>query len=192
MVKHLPTITVSALVEIIFQGYNYYVKYGKAWRAKQRALELIFGDWEQAYERLPVMLNAMKAINPRMHFEYLPKEGETRNRRQVFGRAFWALGQSIEAFKHCRPIVSIDGTFLLEKFEGTMLVCIGTDAEDQLVPLAFAIVRKDDTDSWCWFLRLVRQVVIGPGHDVCVISDRHAGILNDVQEEMPGYGQIHH
>ena len=75
MVKHLPTITVSALVEIIFLRYNYYVKYGKAWRAKQRALELIFGDWEQAYERLPVMLNAMKAINPRMHFEYLPKEG---------------------------------------------------------------------------------------------------------------------
>ena len=79
MVKHLPTITVFALVEIIFLRYNYYVKYGKAWRAKQRALELIFGDWEQAYERLPIMLNAMKAINPRMHFEYLPKEGETKN-----------------------------------------------------------------------------------------------------------------
>jgi len=73
-----------------------------------------------------------------------------------------------------------------------MLICIGTDSEDQLVPLSFAIVRKDDTDSWCWFLRLVRQVVIGPGHDVCVISDRHAGILNVVQEEMLGYGQIHH
>jgi hypothetical protein len=39
-------------------------------------------------ERLPVMLNAMKAINPWMHFEYLPKEGEMRNGRQVFGRAF--------------------------------------------------------------------------------------------------------
>ena len=42
------------------------------------------------------------------------------------------------------------------KFEGTMLICIGTDAEDQLVPLAFAIVQKEDTDSWCWFLRLVK------------------------------------
>jgi hypothetical protein len=84
----MPIITVSALVEIIFQRYNYYGKYGKAWRAKQRALELIFGDWEQAYECLPAMLNAMKPINPRMHFEYLPKEGETRNGRQVFGWAF--------------------------------------------------------------------------------------------------------
>jgi len=177
----MPTITVSALVEIIFQRYNYYVKYGKAWRAKQRALEIIFGNWEEAYERLPVMLNAMRAVNPGMHFEYLPKEGETRNGNQVFGRAFWAFGQSIEAFKHCRPVVSIDGTFLTGKFEGIMLICIGTDAEDQLVPLAFAIVRKEDTDSWCWFLRLVRQVVIGLGCDVCVIFDRHVGILNTVE-----------
>jgi hypothetical protein len=30
VVKHFPTITVSALVEIIFLRYNYYVKYGKA------------------------------------------------------------------------------------------------------------------------------------------------------------------
>jgi hypothetical protein len=192
IVKHMPTITVSALVETIFQLYNYYVKYGKAWRAKQRALEIIFGNWEEAYERLPVMLNAMRAVNPGMHFEYLPKEGETRNGSLIFGRAFWVFGQSIEAFKHCRPVISIDGTFLTGKFEGTMLICIGTDAEDQLVPLAFAIVRKEDTDSWCWFLRLVRKHVIGVGRDVCVISDRHAGIMNAVEEEMPGYGQIHH
>jgi hypothetical protein len=101
MVKHLPTIMVSALVDIIFLRYNYYVKYGKAWRAKQRALELIFGDWEQAFECLPVMLNAMKAVNPGMHFEYLPKEGETRNGRQVFGTlsilGFWPEHRSIQA-----------------------------------------------------------------------------------------------
>jgi hypothetical protein len=88
VVKHLPTITVVALVEIIFLRYNYYVNYGKAWRAEQRALEIIFGNWEQVYELLPVMLNAMKAINPGMHYEYLPKEGESRNGSQVFGRAF--------------------------------------------------------------------------------------------------------
>jgi hypothetical protein len=57
-----------------------------------------------------------------------------------------------------------------------MLICIGTYSKDQLVPLSFAIVWKEDIDSWCWFLRLVRQVVFGPGRDVCVISGRHAGI----------------
>ena len=37
--------------------------------------------------------------------------------------------------------------FLQENFEGTMLICIETDSEDQLVPLSFGIVRKEDTDS---------------------------------------------
>jgi hypothetical protein len=71
--------------------------------------------------------------------------------------------------------------FLTGKFEGTMLICIGTNLEDELVPLSFVIVQKEDIDSWYWFFRLVRQVVIGLGHDVCVISDRHVGILNVVQ-----------
>jgi hypothetical protein len=53
--------------------------------------------------------------------------------------------------------------FLIGKFEDTMLICIGTDSEDQLVPLSFAIVWKEDIDSWCWFLRLVGQVVMGRG-----------------------------
>ena len=61
VVKHMPTITVSALVEIIFQRYNYYVKYGKAWRAKQRALEIIFGNWEEAY-----------CNNPEIHTPKIP------------------------------------------------------------------------------------------------------------------------
>jgi hypothetical protein len=42
-------------------------------------------------------------------------------RVQVFGHAFWA-------FKHCRPVMSIDGTFLTERFKGTMLVAIAHDA----------------------------------------------------------------
>jgi hypothetical protein len=41
--------------------------------AKQRALKLIYGDWTEAYERLSTMLHAMKAKNPVMYFEYVPK-----------------------------------------------------------------------------------------------------------------------
>jgi hypothetical protein len=55
-----------------------------------------------------------------------------------------------------------------------MLICIRIDSEDQLLPLSFVIVWKEDTYSWCWFLKLVRRVVIGLGCDVCVILDRHA------------------
>jgi hypothetical protein len=66
----------------------------------------------------------------------------------------------MEAFKHCCDVLSIDGIFLMGKYEGTMLIAIGIDADHQLVPLAFAIVEKENNGSWGWFLRLVQRVVV--------------------------------
>jgi hypothetical protein len=64
------------------------VKYGKARRAHQRALRMIYGSREDAYEGLLVMLNVMKSVNPGMHYEYLPIPNVELNGRQVFQRAF--------------------------------------------------------------------------------------------------------
>jgi hypothetical protein len=78
------------------------------------------------YKRLPAILHAMKAKNQRMHFKYVPKpdvmglEG-----RQYFLHAFWTFGQCMEAFKHCCDVLSIDNTFLTEKYEGIMLIVSG-------------------------------------------------------------------
>ncbi|WVZ60432.1 hypothetical protein U9M48_010454, partial [Paspalum notatum var. saurae] len=119
VIKNMPTITVSALIESIFLHFDYRVKYSKAWRAKQLALKMIYGDWEEAYERLPAMLNAMQARNPGMHFEYVAKPGE--------------MGAGSQ------PVLAIDGTFLTGKYNGTLLVAIATDGENMLVPLAFGV-----------------------------------------------------
>jgi hypothetical protein len=53
----------------------------------------------------------------------------------------------VEAFNHCCDVMSIDGTFLTGKYEGTMLIPIGIDAYRQLVPLAFAIMEKENNGS---------------------------------------------
>jgi hypothetical protein len=63
----------------------------------------------------------------------------------------------VEAFKYCCDVLSIDGTFLMGKYEGTMLIAIGIDVNRQLVPLAFTIVENENNGSWCWFLRLVQR-----------------------------------
>ena len=87
---------------------------------------------------------------------------------------------------------SIDGTFLLGKYMGTLLIVIACDANNSLVPLAFALVERENKDSWEWFLRLVRRHVVGPGREVCVISDRHQSILSAVEEQIPGYPPLDH
>ena len=61
-------------------------------------------------------------------------------RTTIFLACILVLPQSVEAFRHCRLVLSIDGTFLLGKYMGTLLVAIACDADNTLVPLAFALV----------------------------------------------------
>jgi hypothetical protein len=53
----------------------------------------------------------------------------------------------VEAFKHCCDVLSIDDTFFIGKYEGIMLIAIGIDVDHQLMPLAFAIVEKENNGS---------------------------------------------
>jgi hypothetical protein len=141
--------SIMRIVENVFDGYK--VTYGKAWRAKQCAWKMIYGDWESRYEQLPILLNAMKAVNPDMHYEYIPKPNAWIDGRQLFFRVFWCFPQCVDAFRHCRPVFSIDDTFLLSKYQGTLLIAISIDANNKLVPLAFALVKKENKDSWGGF-----------------------------------------
>jgi hypothetical protein len=73
IIKNHPLMTVAALIEVVMVAWGYGVKYGRAWRTKDRALKLIYGDWAEAYKHLPAMLHSMKAKNLGMHFEYVPQ-----------------------------------------------------------------------------------------------------------------------
>jgi hypothetical protein len=60
--------------------------------------------------------------------------------------------------KHSSIIVMccfIDVMFLIGKYEGIMIIAIDIDADRQMVPLAFAIMEKENIGSWGWLLRLV-------------------------------------
>jgi hypothetical protein len=50
---------------------------------------MIYGDWEDGYEQLPVLLNAIKAVNAGMHYEYIPRSDAWKDARQIFFRTFW-------------------------------------------------------------------------------------------------------
>jgi hypothetical protein len=54
----------------------------------------------------------------------------------------------VAGFAHCRPIVSVDATFLTGKYKGTLMVAIGMTAENQLLPLAFTLVEGENNESW--------------------------------------------
>jgi hypothetical protein len=44
IIKNCLLLTVAALIEVVILAWGYRVKYGRTWRAKQRALKLIYAD----------------------------------------------------------------------------------------------------------------------------------------------------
>ena len=56
---------------------------------------------------------------------------------------YWAFAPCIAAFQYCRPVISIDGTHLYGKYKGVLMIAMATDANQKVLPLAFAVVDKE-------------------------------------------------
>jgi hypothetical protein len=100
----------------------------------------------------------------------------------------WAYGPAIEAFKYLRPIVGIDGTHLSGRYKGKMLVACGYDAEDHLVPLAFALVDTERNETWKIFMKFVRREVV-KARRVTILTDRGASQLRLFNERNLGWSE---
>ncbi|RYR41964.1 hypothetical protein Ahy_A08g038411 [Arachis hypogaea] len=69
-----PSLKVKSVIAEVQSKFNYTISYWKAWLAKQRAIEKIFGGWEASYEALPIWFEAMCHKEPSavVHFETMP------------------------------------------------------------------------------------------------------------------------
>jgi hypothetical protein len=52
--------------------------------------------------------------------------------------------------------------------------------------LAIAFAEGENDDSWYWFIERLKQMVVGDVSDVCVIHDRHKGILQAISDIKEG------
>ncbi|KAK1605043.1 hypothetical protein QYE76_028716 [Lolium multiflorum] len=168
---------VKAIQNRVHLQYKYVIEYGKAWRAKQTALENRFGTFYDAYDGVVRLLHTLKDRNPGTHVDIqdfvIPEFPNVR----VLQRVFFAFSICIEAFMHCRPVMCVDGTFLTGRYKGQILTAIGVDGNNRCVPLAFAFVESENTASWLWFFRQLKKSIVKDRENVCVLHDRHAGIL---------------
>ncbi|XP_072086988.1 uncharacterized protein [Arachis hypogaea] len=69
----------------------------------------------------------------------------------------------------------VDETHLYGKYKGCLLVAVSQDGNNNIVPIAFAIVEGETSDAWHFFLsNLCQHVATRDG--VGLISDRHESI----------------
>uniref|UniRef100_A0A2N9IAC2 SWIM-type domain-containing protein n=1 Tax=Fagus sylvatica TaxID=28930 RepID=A0A2N9IAC2_FAGSY len=137
---------------------------------------LTYGDWGESYQLLPKFMKALIDSNPGTQVEWKTYWSEDAG-CAIFESVFWAFGPSIQGFMHCRPVVSIDATHLYGKYEGKLMIAMATDANNGIYPLAFAVTEKESKNTWRWFLRFLKKHVT-KNREICIISDRHKGIMN--------------
>ncbi|KAH1055874.1 hypothetical protein J1N35_033939 [Gossypium stocksii] len=73
-----------------------------------------------------------------------------------FKRFYVCFGALKRGWKEgCRPTLGLDDCFLKGPFKGELLVVIRKDGNNQMYPIAWAIVEGKCIDSWTWFLSLL-------------------------------------
>ncbi|XP_066159633.1 uncharacterized protein [Oryza sativa Japonica Group] len=179
----------KSIIRHIENKFKYTISYVKACRAKQKIIEMRYGTFEASYDNLPRLLATIAQRNNNTYYDLHTFTSVDDRTKSVLQRAFFSLGACINAFVHCRPVLCIDGTFMTGKYRGQILTAIGCDGNNQVVPMAFAFVESENTESWYWFLERVHIAVVRMRPNVCLIHDRHAGMLRAIDYLQNGWDE---
>ncbi|XP_050233550.1 uncharacterized protein LOC126682035 [Mercurialis annua] len=136
--------TPADIIRDMKKEYGVELSYQRAWKSKEKGLDLTRGNPAESYQLLPSYLHALKTTNPGTVTEL-----ETRENRFLY--VFISLNASIKGWGFCKPIIVVDGTFLKAAYGGTLLTAATQDAANKIFPLAFCVVDSENNESWEWF-----------------------------------------
>ncbi|KAG7552214.1 MULE transposase domain [Arabidopsis thaliana x Arabidopsis arenosa] len=161
------------LQQMVLEDLRVTATYSTCWRAREKAVEELFGTDDDSYKALEEYLYVLKLANPGTVTDIKTEAEE--NGCQRFLYMFLAFGASIEGFRHLRRVVVVDGTHLTGKYKGVLLTASGQDANFQVFPLAFAVVDSENDESWTWFFEKL-EPIIADSSTMTIISDRNQSI----------------
>ena len=73
----------------------------------------------------------------------------------------------------CRKVVGLVGCLFEGATNGELLCALGRDANNQMYPIAWAVVDKENNDNWDWFCDLLcRDAGVEGGKECVFISDQ--------------------
>ncbi|KAL0395601.1 UNVERIFIED_CONTAM: hypothetical protein Scaly_0008500 [Sesamum calycinum] len=93
-----------------------------------------------------------------------------------------------EGFLHgCRPVIGVDGCHLKGPHGGILLTAVSIDPNNNLYPLAYAVVSGETRESWEWFLELLKgDLNVVRDDTYTFISDKQKGLIPAFESVFPG------
>ncbi|XP_076897044.1 uncharacterized protein LOC143550236 [Bidens hawaiensis] len=142
-----------------------------AYNARKCAFKMLHGSMREHYSKLGSYLAALKDINPTSTFELVTAPPGFNNQKPY---------SNLKTF--FRLFVCFDGVKRGFLAGGILLAAIGGDANNQMYPVAWAVVDGESNDSWEWFMEELRKCldVQDGGKDWTLVFDQQKGLVNAV------------
>ncbi|XP_049390603.1 uncharacterized protein LOC125855015 [Solanum stenotomum] len=116
------------------------------------------------------------------------KVGEEDETGQKIFEGFYVCFNALKKafFGGARRLIGFDGCFLKGVCKGQLLVAICRDGNNQMLPIAWAVVEVENQFTWTWFLELVKNDLdLGEGHQLSIITDMQKGLEIAVENVLP-------
>jgi len=92
---------------------------------------------------------------------------KNENDQSIFIGIYIFLG----ALKHgfldgCQPVLSTNCCFIKGPWKGQILVVVGRYGSNQMHPITWAVTRRENISTWCWFVKMLSSdFQLGDGTD---------------------------
>jgi hypothetical protein len=147
-----PNYPLKALYEDVRRKWNVDVSQSQLYRARKKARQQIEGKRKEQYRRLWDYCATVRKTN-RGSCMLMKVERPTLDIPPRFLRLYMSLAACKDGFRAaCRPVIGVDGCFLKGHYKGQLLAAVGRDPNDNIYPIAIAVVETECKDSWSWFL----------------------------------------
>lgn len=153
----------------------------QAYRARRKALQIIQGTLEEQFSKIYDYCLEIERTNPGSTV-ILKLTDERR-----FHRFYMCFNACKVGFKNgCRPIIGVDGCFLKGGHGGQLLSAVSLDPNNNIFPIAYAIVESETKDSWMWFLNLLNaDIGFENEHTWTFMSDKQKGLIPAFETLLP-------
>ncbi|XP_073219727.1 uncharacterized protein [Cicer arietinum] len=102
------------------------------------------------------------------------------------------IEQYLRLYDYCHELLRSNPNSTVKVLWGMILADVGRDPNDQMLPIALAVVEGETRDSWTWFLKLLIDDLCG--QQACkfytFISDQKKGLLPAMDELLPMVEQM--
>ena len=141
---------------------------GQASRARAKALrDIEFLEVDQ-YKLMQAYAMEIKRSNPGSTVEFFALNYHFRG-------IYMCFQASKDGFKHCRPIIGLDGCWMKGSYPGHVLVAASIDANDGCYPIEFVVVDSECLETWDWFMSSLSR-------DIDTNDDRRWTFMSDHQK----------